>query len=45
MHETVAFECIWCDCNEIGFVCNMIDDVFADLLRENEMGDKTENEN
>ena len=44
MYETVVFECIWCDCNDIRFVCNMIDDVFADLLSENEMGDETENE-
>ena len=32
-----------CDCNDIGFVCNMIYDGFVDLLSENEMGGKTEN--
>ena len=37
MYETVVFECIWRDCNDIGFACNMIADVFADLLSENEM--------
>ena len=41
MYETVVFG----DCNDIGFVCNMIDDVFADLFSEKGMGGEPKNEN